>query len=144
MELPLRIKYFDKNIEKLKKTEKGDWVDLRSAIDISLKKGDFALIPLGVGMVLPDGYEAHIVPRSSTFKNWKIIQTNSVGIIDNSYSGENDQWMMPVYAVEDTKIKKNDRICQFRILEKMPALEIQEVEHLNDVSRGGFGSTGKN
>ncbi len=144
MELPLRIKYFDKNIEKLKKTEKGDWIDLRSAIDISLKKGDFALIPLGVGMVLPDGYEAHIVPRSSTFKNWKIIQTNSVGIIDNSYSGENDQWMMPVYAVEDTKIKKNDRICQFRILEKMPALEIQEVEHLNDVSRGGFGSTGKN
>ena len=144
MELPLRIKYFDKNIEKLKKTEKGDWIDLRSAIDISLKKGDFALIPLGVGMVLPDGYEAHIVPRSSTFKNWKIIQTNSVGIIDNSYSGENDKWMMPVYAVEDTKIKKNDRICQFRILEKMPVLEIQEVEHLNDVSRGGFGSTGKN
>lgn len=144
MELPLRIKYFDKNIEKLKKTEKGDWIDLRSAIDISLKKGDFALIPLGVGMVLPDGYEAHIVPRSSTFKNWKIIQTNSVGIIDNSYSGENDQWMMPVYAVEDTKIKKNDRICQFRILEKMPVLEIQDVEHLNDVSRGGFGSTGKN
>ena len=144
MELPLRIKYFDKNIEKLKKTEKGDWIDLRSAIDISLKKGDFALIPLGVGMVLPDGYEAHIVPRSSTFKNWKIIQTNSVGIIDNSYSGENDQWMMPVYAVEDTKIKKNDRICQFRILEKMSVLEIQEVEHLNDVSRGGFGSTGKN
>ena len=144
MELPLKIKYFDKNIEKLKKTEKGDWIDLRSAIDISLKKGDFALIPLGVGMVLPDGYEAHIVPRSSTFKNWKIIQTNSVGIIDNSYSGENDQWMMLVYAVEDTKIKKNDRICQFRILEKMPVLEIQEVEHLNDVSRGGFGSTGKN
>lgn len=144
MGFPLRIKYFDKSIEKLKKTEKGDWIDLRSAIDISLKKGDFALIPLGVGMVLPDGYEAHIVPRSSTFKNWKIIQTNSVGIIDNSYSGENDQWMMPVYAVEDTEIKKNDRICQFRILKKMPALEIQEVEHLNDVSRGGFGSTGKN
>lgn len=144
MGLPLRIKYFDKSIEKLKKAEKGDWIDLRSAIDISLKKGDFALIPLGVGMVLPDGYEAHIVPRSSTFKNWKIIQTNSVGIIDNSYSGENDQWMMPVYAVEDTEIKKNGRICQFRILKKMPALEIQEVEHLNDVSRGGFGSTGKN
>ena len=144
MGLPLRIKYFDKSIEKLKKTEKGDWIDLRSAIDISLKKGDFALVPLGVGMLLPDGYEAHIVPRSSTFKNWKIIQTNSVGIIDNSYSGENDQWMMPVYAVEDTEIKKNDRICQFRILKKMPALEIQEVEHLNDVSRGGFGSTGKN
>lgn len=144
MELPLKIKYFDKSIEKIEKTEKGDWIDLRSAADVSLNKGDFALIPLGVGMVLPDGYEAHIVPRSSTFKNWKIIQTNSVGIIDNSYSGENDQWMMPVYAVEDTEIKKNERICQFRILKKMPALEIQEVEHLNDVSRGGFGSTGKN
>lgn len=104
MELPLRIKYFDKNIEKLKKTEKGDWIDLRSAIDISLKKGDFALIPLGVGMVLPDGYEAHIVPRSSTFKNWKIIQTNSVGIIDNSYSGENDQWMMPVEILCFTEV----------------------------------------
>lgn len=144
MGLPLKIKYFDKNIEKIKKTEEGDWIDLRSAVDISLKKGDFALIPLGVGMALPDGYEAHIVPRSSTFKTWKIIQTNSVGIVDNSYSGDTDQWMMPVYAVEDTKIKRNDRICQFRILKKMPSLEIQEVEHLNDKSRGGFGSTGKN
>lgn len=144
MKLPLKIKYFDKSIDKIKKTEKGDWIDLRSAADVSLKKGDSALIPLGVGMILPDGYEAHIVPRSSTFKHWKIIQTNSVGIVDNSYSGDTDQWMMPVYAVEDTEIKKNDRICQFRILKKMPSMDIQEVEHLNDKSRGGFGSTGKN
>ena len=143
MGVPLKIKYFDKDIEKIKKTKKGDWIDLRSAVDKVLKKGEFALIPLGVGMILPDGYEAHIVPRSSTFKNWKILQVNSTGIIDNSYSGENDQWMMPVYATEDTEIKKNDRICQFRIIEKMPELEIEEVEHLNDKSRGGFGSTGQ-
>lgn len=144
MGVPLKIKYFDKDIEKIKKTKKGDWIDLRSAVDKVLKKGEFALIPLGVGMILPDGYEAHIVPRSSTFKNWKILQVNSTGIIDNSYSGENDQWMMPVYATEDTEIKKNDRICQFRIIEKMPELDIEEVEHLNEESRGGFGSTGKN
>lgn len=143
MGLALKVKYFDKDIEKIKKINKGDWIDLRSAADVFLTKGQFALIPLGVGMILPDGYEAHIAPRSSTFKNWKIIQVNSVGVVDNSYSGENDQWMMPVYATEDTEIKKNDRICQFRIVKKMPDLEIEEVEHLNDKSRGGFGSTGK-
>ena len=129
MGLKLKVKYFDKEIEKIKKINKGDWIDLRSA--------------LGVGMVLPEGYEAHIAPRSSTFKNWKILQVNSVGIVDNSYSGDTDQWMMPVFATEDTEIKKNDRICQFRIIEKMPELEIEEVEHLNDKSRGGFGSTGQ-
>lgn len=144
MGIPLKIKYFDKEIEKIRKTEKGDWIDLRSAVNMTLKKGEFALIPLGVGMILPEGYEAHIVPRSSTFKNWKILQVNSTGIIDNSYSGDDDQWMMPVYATEDTEIKKGDRICQFRIMEKMPHIEIEEVEHLNIKSRGGFGSTGKN
>lgn len=144
MGIPLKIKYFDKEIEKIKKTEKGDWIDLRSAANMTLKKGEFALIPLGVGMILPEGYEAHIVPRSSTFKNWKILQVNSTGIIDNSYSGDDDQWMMPVYATEDTEIKKGDRICQFRIMEKMQHIEIEEVEHLNIKSRGGFGSTGKN
>ena len=143
MGLKLKVKYFDKEIEKIKKINKGDWIDLRSAAVIFLTKGQFALIPLGVGMVLPEGYEAHIAPRSSTFKNWKIIQVNSVGVVDNSYSGDADQWMMPVYATEDTEIKKNDRICQFRIIEKMPELEIEEVEHLNDKSRGGFGSTGQ-
>lgn len=143
MGLKLKVKYFDKEIEKIQKINKGDWIDLRSAADIFLTKGQFALIPLGVGMVLPEGYEAHIAPRSSTFKNWKILQVNSVGVVDNSYSGDADQWMMPVYATEDTKIKKNDRICQFRIIEKMPELEIEEVKHLNDKSRGGFGSTGQ-
>lgn len=143
MGLKLKVKYFDKEIEKIKKINKGDWIDLRSAAAMFLTKGQFALIPLGVGMVLPEGYEAHIAPRSSTFKNWKILQVNSVGIVDNSYSGDTDQWMMPVFATEDTEIKKNDRICQFRIIEKMPELEIEEVEHLNDKSRGGFGSTGQ-
>lgn len=143
MGLKLKVKYFDKEIEKIQKINKGDWIDLRSAADIFLTKGQFALIPLGVGMVLPEGYEAHIAPRSSTFKNWKILQVNSVGVVDNSYSGDADQWMMPVYATEDTEIKKNDRICQFRIIEKMPELEIEEVKHLNDKSRGGFGSTGQ-
>lgn len=144
MSIQLKIKYFDKDITKIKKIKKGDWIDLRSAADITLKKGEFSLIPLGIGMILPEGYEAHIVPRSSTFKNWKILQTNNVGIIDNSYSGDADQWMMPVYATEDTEIKKDDRICQFRIVQKMPEVNIEEVEHLNNVSRGGFGSTGKN
>ena len=143
MGLKLKVKYFDKEIEKITKINKGDWIDLRSAADMFLTKGQFALIPLGVGMVLPEGYEAHIAPRSSTFKNWKILQVNSVGIVDNSYSGDTAQWMMPVFATEDTEIKKNDRICQFRIIEKMPELEIEEVEHLNDKSRGGFGSTGQ-
>lgn len=126
MGLKLKVKYFDKEIEKIQKINKGDWIDLRSAADIFLTKGQFALIPLGVGMVLPEGYEAHIAPRSSTFKNWKILQVNSVGVVDNSYSGDADQWMMPVYATEDTEIKKNDRICQFRIIEKMPSLKLKK------------------
>lgn len=142
-ELTIFVKYFTKDIPKLEKLKKGDWIDLRSAIDINLIKGQFFLIPLGVGMILPDGYEAHLAPRSSTFKNFGIIQTNSIGIIDNSYSGEEDEWKLPVIAVRDTKISKGDRICQFRILPKMPEVELKEVEHLNQVSRGGFGSTGR-
>ena len=109
------IKYFTDGIKPLNKKEIGDWIDLRAAEDVELKKGEFRLIPLGVGMKLPEGYEANIVPRSSTYKNFKIIQTNHMGVIDNSYSGDSDQWMMPVIAMEDTIINKNDRICQFRI-----------------------------
>ena len=108
MALKIKIKYFYKNLEKLNKISKGDWIDLRSAVDIHLAAGQTAFIPLGVGMILPDGYEAHIAPRSSTFKNWGILQTNSVGVVDNSYSGDNDQWMMAVYATRDTEIKKGD------------------------------------
>lgn len=141
--MKIQIKYFDKEIDKIKAIDKGDWIDLRAAETIELKAGEFKLIPLGIGMKLPEGYEAHIVPRSSTFKNFGIIQTNHTGIIDNSYSGDNDQWLFPAYALRDTVIHKNDRICQFRIIEKMKNVEFEEVDKLDDVSRGGFGSTGK-
>lgn len=143
MEKEIKIKYFDKDIEKIKTIDKGDWVDLRSAIDIDLKQGEFKLIPLGIGMILPSGYEAHIVPRSSTFKNFGVIQTNHQAVIDESYCGDNDQWLYPIYALRDTHICKNDRICQFRIVEKQPKLSFVEVQKLNEEDRGGFGSTGK-
>lgn len=123
---------------------KSDWIDLKSARDIELKAFDYALIELGFALQLPQGYEAHVVPRSSTFKNFGIIQTNSMGIIDNSYCGDEDYWKLPVLAVRDTKICKGDRICQFRIMEKMKNVQIEVVEHLNNENRGGFGSTGKN
>ena len=140
----IKIKYFSDKIEKLTYIDgKSDWIDLRAADDIILKKGEFKLIPLGVAMQLPKGYEAHVVPRSSTFKNFGIIQTNHQGVIDCSYCGDNDQWYMPVLAVRDTQIHINDRICQFRIMENQPKLIFQEVEHLDAVDRGGFGSTGK-
>lgn len=142
--LELKVKYFSKEIEKLTREKVGDWIDLRAAETIELRAGEFKLIPLGVGMILPEGYEAHIVPRSSTFKTWGIIQTNHMGVIDNSYSGDNDQWRFPAYATRDTIIKKGDRICQFRIVENQPDFNIVEVEKLNDSSRGGFGSTGTN
>ena len=140
----IRIKYFSDEIERLTYIGgKSDWIDLRAAADVELKAGEFKLIPLGVAMELPAGYEAHIVPRSSTFKNFGIIQTNSIGIIDHSYCGEEDEWKMSAYALRDTVIHKNDRICQFRIVEKQPDFELVTVEHLKEKSRGGFGSTGK-
>lgn len=139
--LNIRIKYL-KDIDEIKTLTNGDWIDLRAAEDIKLKKGEFKLIPLGVAMQLPENYEAHIAPRSSTFKKYKIIQVNSVGIVDNSYSGDNDEWMMPVYAMEDTVIPKNDRICQFRIMERQPNLNFDIVDILGNENRGGFGSTG--
>lgn len=141
--MKIKIKYFDKNIEKITKIDNGDWIDLRAAEDMIFKKDDHKLIPLGVGMKLPNGYEAHIVPRSSTFKNYGIIQTNHMGIIDNSYSGNEDQWMFSAYATRDASIRKNERICQFRLVEKMPPIKLEEVENLDRVSRGGFGSTGR-
>ncbi len=139
----IKIKYFDDEIEKIEKIDKGDWIDLRSAETVELKQGEFKLIKLGIGMILPAGYEAHVVPRSSTFKNFSVIQTNHCGIIDESYCGDNDQWRFPAFALRDTVIHKNDRICQFRIVKKQPEIEFQTVEHLADTDRGGFGSTGK-
>lgn len=143
--MQIKIKYFNKNIDKLKYiggAEKSNWIDLRAAETVILKAGDFALIPLGVAMKLPEGYEAHIAPRSSTFKNYGIIMTNSVGVVDTKFSGDNDQWRMPVYATRDAVIKENDRICQFRIMECQPEIEFEEAERMEDPDRGGFGSTG--
>ncbi len=140
----IKIKYFTDKIDKLTYIDgKSDWIDLRAADDVILKKGEFKLIPLGVAMKLPEGYEAHVVPRSSTFKNYGIIQTNHMGVIDCSYSGDNDQWFVPVYALRDTEIKTNDRICQFRIMKNQPQIVFEETDHLDDTDRGGFGSTGK-
>ena len=141
----IKIKYHTDEIEKLRYIDgKSDFIDLRAAEDVELKAGEFKLISLGVSMELPKGYEAHIVPRSSTFKTWGIIQTNSMGIVDESYRGDSDIWKMPVYATRDTIIHKNDRICQFRIIEHQPTIMFEEVEHLDGVERGGFGTTGKN
>ena len=140
----IRIKYFTDKIEKLTYIDgKSDWIDLRAAEDVSLKKGEFALIPLGIAMELPQGYEAHVVPRSSTFKNFGVIQTNHMGVIDESYCGDNDQWFMPVLAIRDTEIHVNDRICQFRIMEHQPVISFEECNTLNGTDRGGFGSTGR-
>lgn len=144
MKLSIKIKYFKDDIEKISKIEKGDWIDLRASEDVEIHEGQMKLIPLGVGMKLPEGYEAHLAPRSSTFKKFHILQTNSVGIIDNSYSGDTDEWKLPAYATQYTFIPKGARICQFRIMERQPEIEFEEVDHLDEASRGGFGSTDTN
>ena len=139
----IKIKYLNDDITRLEYIDgKSDWIDLRAAEEVELKAGEFKLIHLGVAMQLPEGYEAHIVPRSSTFKKWGIIQTNHCGIVDNSYCGPNDWWRMPVFALRDTKIEVNDRICQFRIQKNQPTLVFNEVEEMEANNRGGFGSRG--
>lgn len=152
----IRIKYFE-GAKKLEKISKGDWIDLYANKDMFIPEGTRAMIPLGVAMELPEGYEAHLAPRSSTFKTWGIIQTNSVGVVDHSFMGDNDQWHMPVYClvgkeyanraegyigVKGTWIHKGDKIAQFRIMEIQPEIEFEEVEHLGNADRNGFGSTG--
>ena len=155
----IKIKYHDYEIQRIEKIKIGDWIDLRAAEDVFIPKGGFRLISLGVAMKLPEGYEAHIVPRSSTFKTWGIIQTNSMGVIDNSYSGTNDIWKFPAFClvgkqleecdtgydvatVEGTWVRKGDRICQFRIMKKQPDVDFDEVLVLDEIDRGGIGSTG--
>ena len=138
----IKIKYHN-DIRPLEILDNGDWIDLRAAEDVNLEKGDFRLISLGVSMKLPEGYEAHIVPRSSTFKHWGIIQANHMGVIDNSYCGDNDIWKFPAIATRDAVIYKNDRICQFRIMKKQPCVRFDTVERLNGPDRGGFGSSGR-
>lgn len=140
--MEIKIKYHDAEMEKIKKIACGDWIDLRSAETVEMKQGEERIISLGVSMQLPKGYEAHVAPRSSTFKNFGVILANSVGVIDESYCGDNDIWRFLAIAMRDTTIRKGDRICQFRIVEKQPELEFVEVEHLEDKDRGGFGSTG--
>ena len=139
----IQIQYLDDTIKRLCYIDgKSDWIDLRAAKEVAMAAGEFQLIPLGVAMQLPEGYEAHIVPRSSTYKNFGIIQTNHTGIVDHSYCGPNDWWYMPAYALRDTIIHKNDRICQFRIVKNQPKLVFDEVEALSGKDRGGIGSTG--
>lgn len=142
--LQIKVKYFT-DVEPIKYIQnKSDWYDLRAAEDVELKAGEFRLIKLGVGIKLPTGYEAIVAPRSSTFKNFGILQANSIGVIDESYCGDNDQWLFPALAMRNTVIHKNDRICQFRIIAHQPTHQIVTVEHLDAVDRGGIGSTGKN
>ena len=140
--LIIEVRYHG-DVPPIEKLPQGDWIDLRAAETVEMKAGEFRLIPLGVAMKLPEGYEAHVVPRSSTFKNYGLIMTNSVGIIDNTYCGPGDQWFMPVYAVRDTVVHFNDRICQFRIVENQPPLQFTESDLTEETDRGGFGSTGK-
>lgn len=142
--LDIKIRYLETGLVEIKVTEIGDWIDLRSAETVCLYKGEKALLRLGVAMKLPDGYEAILAPRSSTFKNYGIIQTNGIGIIDSTYCGNNDEWMMPVLATREIMIHKNDRICQFRIQKKQPTIKFVVVDKLGDEDRGGFGSTGTN
>lgn len=144
MKETINIKYLTDIIDKLTYIEgKSDWIDLRAAETVDMEPMEFKLIPLGIAMQLPAGYEAHVIPRSSTFKNFGIIQANSMGLIDESYCGDNDQWYFPAIALRKTTIRTNDRICQFRIMKHQPQIEFREVDNLNNESRGGIGSTGK-
>lgn len=142
--MKVNVKYHNSNIEELKYVgnDKSNWIDLRAAENVKLTSGDYKLISLGVSMKLPEGYEAHIVPRSSTFKTWGLLQANSMGVIDNTYCGDNDIWKFPAYATRDVEIKEGDRICQFRLVPTMGNIEIEKVQFLSGPDRGGFGSTG--
>ena len=138
----IKIKYL-RDIERIRPLSCGDWIDLRAAEDTVMKAGEYKLIPLGVAMELPAGYEALVAPRSSTFGKYGILLTNSLGIIDESFRGDGDEWKFLAYAVRDTVIPKNERICQFRIIEHQPVVYFDEVETLGNADRGGIGSTGR-
>ena len=142
MEKEIKIKYFN-DVQEIEALEVGDWIDLRSAESVDIKAGEYKLIRLGVAMELPEGYEALVAPRSSTFKNYGILLANSLGVIDESYKGDNDEWKFLAYATRDTRVEKNERICQFRIIEHQPKIKLTKVESLGNADRGGIGSTGK-
>lgn len=137
----IKIKYLP-NSPHLEQIEKGNWIDLYTYEDVTLQAGESILISLGVAMELPDGYEANITPRSSTFKRWGVLQTNGLAIIDSSYCGDGDIWLYPVYATRPVNIPKGTRLCQFRINKIQPQIDFQEVEYLHAPNRSGFGSTG--
>ena len=148
--MKIRVKYFE-GATKLEKIAKGNWIDVYANKEVFVKEGDRAMIPLGFALELPTGWEGHLAPRSSTFKSWGIIQTNSVGVVDDTYIGDNDQWHMPVYCLQGkdsvdgqlgTIIRKGDKIGQFRIMEVMPQIEFEEVDSFGNADRGGFGTTG--
>lgn len=141
--MKVKVKYRDSSIIRLEQKKGGDWIDLRAAEKITMKPGEFKLIHLGVAMQLPEGYEAHIVPRSSTFKNYGLIQANHMGVVDNSYNGPNDWWYFPAYATREVVIEAGERICQFRIEKNQPVLDFEEDGLEKNEDRGGFGSTGK-
>ena len=158
--MKMRIKYFE-GATKLEKITKGNWIDVYASKDVFVKENDRAMVPLGFALELPQGWEGHLAPRSSTFKSWGVIQTNHVGVVDDSYIGDNDQWHMPVYCLQGkdviteevyedftkhtkgTWIRKGDKIGQFRIMEVMPEIEFEEVEMFGNADRGSFGTTGK-
>ena len=141
----IKIKYFSEDIEKLRYIGgNSDWIDLRAAEDVTMKKGEFRLIRLGVAMELPQGYEAHVVPRSSTYKNFGLIQTNHMGVIDESYKGDADEWKWPALAMRDTEVHAGDRLCQFRIMKHQPQINFIELQTLENEDRGGFGTSGIN
>lgn len=137
----IKIKYL-RDIEKVEGIAVGDWIDLRCAEDITISAGEYKAIPLGVAMELPKGYEALIAPRSSTFKKYGVMLANSIGVIDESYKGDNDEWHFLAKAERATYIPKNERICQFRIIKHQPKLKLIEVDTLGNADRGGIGSTG--
>ena len=142
--MDIKVKYFTDKIDKLEKIDQGDWIDLRVAEDVHMQAGEFKVLHLGVAMQLPDGYEAIVAPRSSTYKNWGIVLSNSIGVIDGSYCSSEDEWRAPVIALMDTDIPINTRLFQFRIQKNQPKLNFITVEELDNPSRGGIGSTGVN
>lgn len=155
MKTKIYIKRIDKTVTLPQIIDRGEWIDLRASGDIDIKRGDIGKIPLGVAIKIPKGYELHILPRSSTPLNFKVLLANSEGIGDYTFSGNKDEYQFIFYAIRSTKIKHNSRICQFKIELSQKAtvwqklkwlfsngVEIIEVDNLSDVNRGGIGSTG--
>ena len=140
-EVNIQVKYLP-NAHHIEQVEIGSWIDLYTYEDVTLKQGDQKYISLGLAMKLPEGYEAILAPRSSTFNNWGITQTNSIGVIDSTYCGDNDIWMFPAHATKSITIPAGTRICQFRIQKEQPTITFEIVESLNHKDRGGLGSTG--